>query len=211
MCNTAFAVSGKSTRATPAPLQSISFPPRSWHALAIDIFGEMQWAPSSQRFLVVLNDLHSKWPEVVTSSHVTSDTAITFFKDTFYRHGLPEVVISDNGPQFRFTELAAFLKAHGIQQNRTAVYNPPANPVERFNRVLQEGLAVACTQSEPFLPVAKKILANYQSLPHISTGVSPARLFYGRPMRMPLDCMINNATQLVPPEVRQRVENAQEH
>ena len=39
------AVSGKSTRATPAPLQSIPFPSRSWYTLAIDIFGEVQWAP----------------------------------------------------------------------------------------------------------------------------------------------------------------------
>ena len=139
---------------------------------------------------------------------MTSDTVITFFKDTFYRHGLLEVVISDNGPQFRSAKFAAFLKAHDIQHNHTALYNPPANPVERFNRVLKEGLAVACTQSEPFLPAVKKILANYQSLPHVSTGVSLAQLFYGRPMRMPLDCMINNTTQLALLEVPQRVEHA---
>ena len=89
---------------------------------------------------------------------MTSDTVITFLKDNFYRHGLPEVIISDNGPQFRSTEFAAFLKARGIHHNRIAVYNLPAKPVERFNRVLKEELTVACIQSEPFIPAVKKIL-----------------------------------------------------
>ena len=129
-----FAVPGKSTRATPALPQSIPFPPRWWHTLAIDIFGEVQWAPSSQHFLIMLYYLHSKWLEVATSCHVTSNTVITFLKNIFYRHGLPEVVICDNGPQFRSAEFAVFLKALGIQHNCTAVYNPPANLVERFNR-----------------------------------------------------------------------------
>ena len=99
------AVSGKSTRATSAPLQSILLPLRSWHTLAIDIFGEVQWAPSSQRFLIVLYDLHSKWLEVATSSHVTSDTVITFlpssrtsFIDTVYRKWLSLIMAPSSVP-----------------------------------------------------------------------------------------------------------------
>ena len=72
-------------------------------------------------------------------------------------------------------------------------------------------MAVACTQCKPFLSAVEKILAKYRSLPHVRTSVSPAQLFYSRPLRMPLDCIIDNATQLAPPKVRQRVEHVQEH
>jgi transposase InsO family protein len=204
------AVSGKAVRATPAPLQPIPYPPHVWHTIAIDIFGEVNWAPAHQRFLIVLYDLHSKWPEVATCSHATTDAIITFLKDTFYRHGLCNHIISDNGPQFRSAEFAEFLEAHGIQHNRTAVYNPSANPVERFNKVLKESLTVACAQSAPFLPSIKKILANYRSLPHITTGESPAHLMYGRQMRMPLDCLVTaTPTQSASPAVQARVQSAQ--
>ena len=105
------AVSGNSTRATPAPLQSIPFPLHScghryfWRSAMDSVITAFPYRTLRPTF---------KPPEVATSSHVTSDTVITFLKDTFYRHGLSEVIISDNDPQFRSADFAAILKAHGI-------------------------------------------------------------------------------------------------
>ncbi len=48
---------------------------------------------------------------------------------------------------------------------------------------------MACAEAAQFLPALKRILANYRSLPHTTTGESPAKLWYGREMRMPLDCL----------------------
>lgn len=187
------AVSGKSCRPTAPPLQPIDFPPRPWHTVAIDIFGEVTWAPSHQRFLIVLVDLHSKWPEVAACGTVTSASIINFLSDLFWRHGLPDNLISDNGPQFISNEFESFLSSHGIRHNKTAVYNPPANGAcERFNKVLKEGLSVACAESSQFLPAMKRILANYRSLAHVTTGESPAKLFYGRELRMPLNCLCSS-------------------
>ncbi len=208
------ALSGKSTRPTTPPLQPIEFPPRPWHTLAIDIFGEVKWAPHHQRFLIVLVDLHSKWPEVAACGTVTSASVITFLTDIFYRHGLPEVIISDNGPQFTSEEFTSFLSSHGIQHRKTAVYNPTANGAcERMNKVIKEGLAVACAESSPFLSALKRILSNYRALPHATTGVTPARLFYGRELVMPLDRLLTSASTSLKakiPDVAKRVRFAQD-
>jgi hypothetical protein len=148
----ACAVSGKSLRPTTPPLQPLDYPPRPWHTVAIDIFGEVKWASTHQQYLVVLVDLHSKWPEVAACGTVTSSSVISVLTDFFCRHCLPDRLISDNGPQFVSAEFEQFLTSHGIQHDKTAAYNPTANgAVERFNKVLQEGLAVAHADSTPFL------------------------------------------------------------
>ena len=70
-----------------------------------------------------------------------SKEVIVFLCDLFVRWGLPRVVITDNGPQFRSEDFATFLSSKGIQHSRTAVYHPQSNGgVERFNQVIKQGL-----------------------------------------------------------------------
>jgi hypothetical protein len=183
-------VSGKSYKPHSAPLQPIELPPHVWHTISIDIFGEIQWAPSHQRYAIVVSDLYSKWPEVALRGNVTSAVCINALTDIFARNGLPQYCISDNGPQFISAEFRAFLTNLGIQHKLTAVYHPESNATtERFNRVLKEGLTVALAEGTPYAVAVRNILANYRSLPHALMGVSPAKLFLGRDLRMPLDCL----------------------
>lgn len=54
---------------------------------------------------------------------------------TFSRHGNPECIVTDNGPQFTSAEFAEFMHSHGIHYIRTSVYSPAANgAVERLKR-----------------------------------------------------------------------------
>jgi transposase InsO family protein len=97
--------------------------------------------------------------------------------DKFYRHGLPEVIISDNGSQFTSNEFSAFITSLGITHRLTAVYNPTTNGAcKRMNNVIKEGLAVAYAESAQFLPALKRVVANYRSLPHAIMGETPAML-----------------------------------
>jgi transposase InsO family protein len=204
------AVSGKSLPPVTPPLQPIEFPPSPWHTVAIDIFGEVTWAPAHQRFIIVLVDRHTKWPEVAVCGTVTSTSVTNFLTDLFCRHGLPDNLISDNGPQFCSAEFKNFLSSLGVHHSKTAVYNPSANgAVGRFNKVLKEGLSVACAESASFLPSVKRILANYRSLRHTTTGESPAKMLYGREMRMPFDCVFKKKVVQTSPKVKKRLQFAQ--
>lgn len=48
---------------------------------------------------MVLVDYYSKWPKVRMVSNVITDVVIEFLGDVFSREGIPEILLSDNGPQ----------------------------------------------------------------------------------------------------------------
>ena len=71
-------LSGKSVRPRVAPLQPVQWPAGPWDRIQIDIFGELHAASYSQRFMIVVHDLFSKWPEVHVVQNVTTATVIDF-------------------------------------------------------------------------------------------------------------------------------------
>jgi len=193
---TACVLSGKSIRPVPLPAKQIPLPSGPWRKVAIDIAGEFRAAPHHQRFLIVAIDCYSKWPEVRCTGNITSAAVIDFLSDLFCRFGTVEELVSDNGPQFISDELQQFLSAHGVRHSKTALYNPQANgEVERFNRVLKEGLKAALADGKTFQQGVRQTLASYRSLPQSTTGVSPAKLMYNFEMRTQLSLLSNDSTQ----------------
>ena len=59
----------------------------------------------------------------------------------FNAHGLPEQLVSDNGPQFIANEFRAFMKSNGIKHIRSAPYHPATNGLaERFVQTFKQAL-----------------------------------------------------------------------
>ncbi len=56
-------VSGKTGPPIPTPLGSLPWPTQLWDHIQLDICGELYDVPHNLFFLVVVYDLHSKWPE----------------------------------------------------------------------------------------------------------------------------------------------------
>lgn len=184
------ALSGKSLKPRQPPIQSIPWPEEPWSEVSIDIFGEIQAAPESSKFLLVINDLHSKWPEVAALRNVTSTTVISVLTGLFARWGIPKSIITDNGSNFTSREFRKFLRDYGIRHKLCAYYNLQANSVtERFNRVIKEGLKTHLLEGKSFDESIKLILQNYRATKHSLTNKSPAELMIGRNLRLPLDCL----------------------
>ncbi|KAG1940200.1 retrotransposable element [Pimephales promelas] len=120
-------LSGKTGHQAPPPLQPLAWPSQPWDHLQLDICGEMQGVPHHQRFLVVVYDLHSKWPELIATGSVTSLVIINFLDSLFSRWGLPNTITTDNGPQLISAEFTTYLKNKGIRHIRTAYYHPHAS------------------------------------------------------------------------------------
>ncbi len=78
-------LSGKTGAPAPPPLQPGDWPTKPWEHLQMDICGELASVPHHQRFLVVVYDLHSKWPEVVPMGSVTASALVDFLEQLFSR------------------------------------------------------------------------------------------------------------------------------
>ena len=82
-----------------APLHPWVWPTNPWKRIHIDFAG-----PFLTKMFLIVVDAHSKWPEVIQMSSTTTSKIIEALGNLFARCGLPEQVVSDNGPQFTSEE-----------------------------------------------------------------------------------------------------------
>lgn len=202
-------LSGKTGPPAPAPLQPLPWPSRPWSQVQLDICGEIhgKGVPHHQRFLVVVYDLHSKWPEVVPVGTVTSRIIIHILDDLFARWGVPTAVTTDNGPQLTSAEFVDFLTSKGVKHIRTAFYHPQANGgVERFNATLKNGIRAHMAQGCTFDIALNQTVLHYRASPHCTTRVSPAQLMLGRDIELPLHRLRAPTVKLNRPSLAQTQE-----
>ena len=89
-------------------------------------------------FLVIV-DSHSKWLEVRMVYSVTS--TIQELRSVFATHGLPEIIVSDNGIAFTSNEFQEFISKNSICYIKPAPYHPASNGLaERAVQTFKEGL-----------------------------------------------------------------------
>ncbi len=117
------------------PPISIPRPAVPWKCLGLDISGPFATSPQNKQFVISVVDYHSGYPEVLLSIDIHSAAIICWLKELFARHGCPDKVVMDNGPQFASFEFQQFLAEHGIWALMTSVYKPRENGlVEHWNK-----------------------------------------------------------------------------
>ena len=168
-----------------APLHPWEWPARPWSRLHMDFAG-----PFLGRMFLIVVDAHSKWPEVVPMSSTTSANTISALRNIFARFGLPNQLVSDNGPQFCSEEFATFMNMNKIRHSRVAPYHPSSNGLaERFVQTFKLAMKCAKTTDSQFNldKHLNRFLMAYRNAPHSTTNVSPASLLLGHPLRTRLD------------------------
>ena len=93
--------------------------------------GSITYCSSSGLFLgkmfLPLVDTHSKCIEINITNARTTTVTIEKLQLTFSSLGLPETLVTDNGPAFASSEFTGFVKAKGIQHVKTVPYHPASN------------------------------------------------------------------------------------
>ena len=100
------------------------YPQRPWEIVAKDLF-----TFHSDWYLLV-TDFYSRYPEVAKLERLTSKEVILHCKSIYARHGIPDIVRSDNGPQFEVTrtaEFQQFAKAYGFRHVTSSPRYPQSN------------------------------------------------------------------------------------
>ena len=153
-----------------APLMVSPTPDYPWQMVGTDFF-ELD----RKHFLVVV-DYFSRYPEVVQMNSTTTTCTITALKNIFTRHGIPEIVRSDNGPQYSSHEFAAFAKAYQFQHITSSPLFPQSNgQAERMVQIIKK----LFRKSEDIY----QGLLSYRSTPLPWCNLSPAELLMGHRLR----------------------------
>ena len=105
-----------------APLHPWLWPTKPWRRIHVDFAG-----PFLKRMFLLVTDAHSKWPKIIEMASMTSTKTIDELSRLFAAYGLPEQVVTDNGPQFVSQEFANFMKLNGIKHIKTSPYHPASN------------------------------------------------------------------------------------
>ena len=122
-------------------------------------------------------DLHSKWPEVLPMRKTTADATIIELCWLFSCYGLPEQLVSDNGPQSVSEEFRVFLKGNGVKHICCFPYHPFSNgAVECFVQTFKKAMQGQKTESQSFQQQLMSFLLTYRITPHTTTNVTPCSL-----------------------------------
>ena len=93
------------------PLHPHEIPSRPWQKVGTDLF---DW--NGKPHLIVV-DYYSRYPEVSELRNTKARTVINKTKSIFSRHGIPESVVSDNGPQYSSEEYKHFPQDYNFIHN----------------------------------------------------------------------------------------------
>jgi len=164
------------------PLMSTPLPKHPWERIAADLF-----QLNSATYLLVV-DYFSRYPEVIKLNSTTSKAVISSLKSIFSRHGVPSVLMSDNGPQFDSCEMKEFANSYGFQHITSSPHYPQSNGLAERTVKTMKGLLKHTT--DPYMA-----LLSYRSTPLPWCNYSPAELLMGRKVKTDIP---QTATQLTP-------------
>lgn len=114
---------------------------RPFQRLYIDLLGPYPRSKSGHIGLLIVLDHLTKFHWLHPLRKFTSKGIKRFLEQQiFHVYGVPEVIVSDNGSQFKANDLNAFFTSLGITHVYTVFYSPQSNAAERVNRSLIAGI-----------------------------------------------------------------------
>lgn len=155
------------------PLLDRDLPTRPWEKVAMDFFHH-----SGTTYLLVV-DYYSKFVEVEKMPTTTASALIAVLKDLYARHGIPNEIVSDQGPPFDSAEYRSFNKEWDIVHNPSSPLFPRSNgQAERTIQTIKATMTKALSEGKDLALV----LMTYRATP--SNGLpSPAEMLMGRRIR----------------------------
>ena len=145
---------------------------KPWTRLHVDYAGPVEgW------MLLIVVDSYSKWIDALPTHSTTMQVTTKLLEQLFAIHGLPEVIVSDNGTCFSSSEFSSFCSANGIRHLTSAPYCPASNGLaEKAVQTIKGGLKKQ--QGVDILQRLAWFLLNYRRSPQSTTSCAPAELLF---------------------------------
>ncbi len=178
------------------PLGEMPIATASGLYVGIDLIGPLTPSRySGARYIMTCIDYYDGWTEAYPLQRKTNEAVWERLRNDFVpRHSAPEVIITDQGSEFKGIDFAQWLQGMGIEHRKTTPYHPQSNGrVERFNgtlkRILKKMINGERADWEDRLGTA---LAAYRISTSVVTGHSPFMLRYAHPPRFPLTRLLGD-------------------
>ncbi|UYV65170.1 K02A2.6-like, partial [Cordylochernes scorpioides] len=177
--------------------------------IAIDVAGPFPVTEGGNKYILVAMDYFTKWPEAYAIPNQEATTVAKVLMDNLIcRFGVPLELHSDQGRNFEagvFQELCRLL---GIRKTRTTPLHPQSDGmVERFNKTMEEHLSKVVEQHQRDWDVRlPPFLMAYRAAIHETTRQTPAKIMFGRELRLPCDLEFGSPGE-PPAEVTDYVNN----
>ena len=169
-------------------LQPHEMPSCPWSKVGADIF---ELGP--QQFMIMV-DYWSSYFEVQELKRITSESVIHALKVQFARHGIPEVLVTDNDTQFSSSEFAKFAETGRFEHKTSSPCYPQSNgKAENAVKVWKALLKKAgANNKDPLLA-----FLDWRNIPSEGLGTSPIQRLMGRRTRT----LLPTHTKLLEPKV----------
>ena len=156
------------------PLLPHSVPERPWEKVGIDLC-EFE----GQHYLIMV-DYYSNFIEADRLKQTTSEHVIEICKSQFARHGIPNTLVSDNGPQFSSHQFDQFSIQYQFDHQPSSPHYPQSNgkvekAVQTVKNLLRKSQAGKCD--------FQLALLEFRNTPTNSLLGSPAQRLMGRRTR----------------------------
>ena len=178
------------------PLKPHDIPSRPWQKVATDIF---LW---NKRYFMVTVDYYSRFWEIDELSNTTSTSVIRKLSAHFARHGIPEILMSDNATCYMSTEFQNFSKEWDFKHVTSSPGHSQSNGlVEKAVHICKNVLDKAKQSgTNPLIAILE-----YRTSP-VDNLASPAQLLMGRQLRSNLPATHNYLTpETIHPDVVKQV------
>ena len=111
-----------------------------WSKVSIDIIGTHPRSRTGCEYILTVMDHFTKCAEAFPiRDHKAHTVAKVLLDRLCSRFGMPEELLSDQGPEFESELVAEWCKVLGVRKIRTSPYRPTTNGIlERFHRTLNE-------------------------------------------------------------------------
>ena len=156
------------------PLMPHQFPARPWAKIGADL------CEHRGRTLLVVVDYFSDFIEVAKLSRLNTSAVTRELSELFARYGAPDVIVSDNGPQFASAEFQEFCATWGVDAVTSSPRYARSNGKAESAVKIVKSLFEKCHDADRDEFVA---LCEQRNTPTEGLGSSPAQRFLGRRCR----------------------------
>ena len=105
---------------TKAPLHPLPIQKEPFARIAMDVFGPLPPTKAGNKYILVVMDYHTKWPEAFAVRNVTSETVVNCLIEMIARTGIPDDLLTNNGSNFISKTMQKYCDKTGIKQIRNS-------------------------------------------------------------------------------------------